>query len=301
LQEFADFIAAGEYEDDRQSASKKLHENFPEGLWGVWVHGDIWDKMIAYYDDNYPMECNLWPTPYVLEKLGFENVGKVSVKRYKDLWIHPDFPNKPIGCDGHFTHVLTKDGEEWKEGNRGLYKVKGLADWVSTKGKQLDCSSLSETYRYLQVEAYVYEAKNSYDDAMYEDTEKSIERFEKIFAEKYPDGDVPAEDLEFLDNKRKYLAGSHKRKHHNWRWIFGGHNVRHVCEMYGEALESFDPDVVEATSKLMAIKSIFYSCGRLFLPTEIGPQCGEPMMTLGLGKALMEVSQAELDRSEDWR
>lgn len=63
-------------------------------------------------------------------------------------------------------------------------------------------------------------------------------------------------------------------------------------------MEAKDEELLKAISELMTIKNCFRCCGRVMMPTEGGPQDGEPRFTLALGQALIKVSQAKVDEWE---
>ena len=79
-----------------------------------------------------------------------------------------------------------------------------------------------------------------------------------------------------------------------WRRLFRTDNIDIIIEAYGAEFESMSDKIMDSLSEYLSMMDVFYSCGRVMLPTESGPQCGEAEFTLALGKALLKVSEERI-------
>jgi len=86
----------------------KLDKEFSHGLWGVWIHGNVWEKVLTLDSKINRVDENLWITPMVLELFGFEKTGRTKDKRYKDLWTHKLDLKIKIANDSHYSKVQGK-------------------------------------------------------------------------------------------------------------------------------------------------------------------------------------------------
>lgn len=271
--------------------SPNLSEKFPDRLFGVWIHGDVWDSMIQSAGGIRTIINDLRPTPWVLLKLGFKHTGTHKDKRYNQLWTHPDI-DVGLSCDGHFINDI--------ETNCGLYSVSYLIEWCAKHDYDIDISPLGETYSLAQVKSYVHEAMICDDVPLQVESMTRAKVLLDILVKKreeepdlFCDDDVSS--IEYFEER---LLRGIRRNHHNWRWLFGGYGHQHMSAAYAGHMEAKDEELLKAISEFMTIRNCFYCCGRVMMPTEGGPQDGEPRFTLALGQALIKVSQKRIDKWE---
>lgn len=267
-----------------------LLDYFPNGAYGIWIDGVVWDEMIKSYNSIETINYSMWPTPWVLLNTGFNISGKSNDSRYSDVWIHPEVKGE-LWSDGFFI----KDPENVF----GLYKIKDLINWCKDRNYTLDVSSLGSERHIAEIKSLVFEAATS-KAAKYAAKRKTLlpELIRELESEIDPI--LIDRDKEYLLSLKEEMKNPFMRRHHNWKWIFGGTNIKHMELAYALGLESENELLIRSIAELYAIKRIFISCGRLMLPTESGPQCGEPYYTKALGKALIKTSQKTIDELKKW-
>lgn len=227
-------------------------------LYGIYIDRIVWDEMLSFYDSFHSIDKDLWPTPYELDQLGFVIAGTTGLQRYKTLYQHPTInPSFGIGSDGHFLQVLKMEDSKWVLDNHPLYKIKDLKRLIESHNSQIDFSILGSKYRVAQIKSYI--------------------------------GETITDSNRFQEDLHELL-----KHHHNIRWIFGGYNHEYISKLCLNPLLTNDAYIVDKVSELYAMHDIFMCCGRVFMPTYLGLQCGAPEYTKALGQALVKSSDQML-------
>lgn len=268
--------------NENRTESDRMH--FPDGLFAVWIHGDVWDSMIKWYRSN-PFETNtIWPSDTLLIELGFSETGIIPGEtRYKRLFEHPNWGDWVIGCDSsEFAKIFKRNGCEFNEGPYSC-TFKDILAFARTENLNLDFDSVKER---LSEIALIHAIKTA-----------KVEIGYQIEMIKYCNDAINADDFPHRSEESKafIMKGAKKELNYNsyeWRMIAGSQNTaKTFCRIWAPLLAESSPNITDRLSEYFDMMNIFFCCGKIMMPTVCGTQYGEHEFSKQLGNVTSRVAK----------
>lgn len=259
---------------------------FPNGVFTVWIHGDVWDKMLAWWRKDPFKTATVWPTRPLLSALGFYCSGEKlpEPERYNDIWIHPEWKNVAIAADTQcFAKLVEKDGNgEWVSSSHYVCTFDDILKYAKKHRLPLDWDSAKH---------------KATEFAFREELREAIEtlEYEKESYDVWTNRDPAEDDIKGKQYKQELLArGPYVYRDHNWGFMAGSrYKGPSFTRLWAQALINYQQEVIDRMVDFQDISHIFYDAGQMLLPACLGPQCGEPRVTRYLGKVMQEISKTE--------
>lgn len=248
---------------DGLDSDSSIRADFPEGLYAVWIHGQVWKEVINWHDTHTNIG-NLWPTPVVLTQLGFTQTELIEHQRYNRLYTHPNWNGYAIGSDGYFGQFFVKKDNSWIEEYTCTLK-----DIIKTAKKYklpLDLSKIQKPFRIISILDEISKIK--------EECEWHIHKDNITYQE--------------LFNRKNYYSNP-------WYFITSSRSQNNnFARLFGTDILEGNTDIIEMTSQLKIMREVFHSCNRLFAPPIAGPQCGDYQTTKFIGQLTTQLSNQHL-------
>ena len=264
---------------DHEEHNEILKKLFPEGLYGIFILEEVYDKAIRYMRKHNNFNKNGSLTDYALRDLGFklkETLDRTVEARYHDVYIHPKVQKYAVLSDGdwvQFAKISKGSKSGYKHINAALYWPSQLTTLIEVvAGKHIGKFEWDETLaERMSLEKICFRMKERYE-------------FKLKLAE---EGATTKAAI------RHVTAGTR----FDVREIWHGHNTGVITSIYTPVMVRMEHDYLTRIAEYMALRSYMYSAGALFLPTMTGPQCGEHEVSCDLALTIAEITRRKITAS----